>query len=100
MTHQINLQPRLIRLKLAHAYLGMAERTFNEQVRPFIHELRVGKQGIAFDRLDLDHWVEHYKQRGRCVDLYKDCHPSKGTQLWQKDEYQDSFAEFSTSRMD
>lgn len=90
MKNELSLQPRLIRLKLAYAYLGMAERTFNEQVRPFVNELRIGKQGIAFDRLDLDNWVEHYKQRGQCVDLSKDCHSSKRTELWQKNDYQDS----------
>ena len=57
------LQPRMIRLKDAPGYLGMDRNRFNTEVRPFITEMRVGKQGIAFDRLDLDAWADHYKSR-------------------------------------
>ena len=55
--------PRLIRLKDASVYLGMDKNRFNREVRPKIISIPIGKQGIAFDRLDLDAWVEHYKQR-------------------------------------
>jgi len=53
----------MIRLKDAPGYLGMDRNRFNTEVRPFITEMRVGKQGIAFDRLDLDAWADHYKSR-------------------------------------
>ncbi len=55
------MQPRLIRLKDASKYLGMDKNRFNREVRPMLQELRMGTQGIAFDRLDLDQWVEQYK---------------------------------------
>jgi hypothetical protein len=54
--------PRLIRLKNAPAYLGMDRHRFNREVRPNLVEIPIGIQGIAFDRLDLDAWVDHYKQ--------------------------------------
>ena len=56
--------PRLLRLRDAPAYLGMDRHLFNEQVRPHLKEYRIGKQGIGVDRLDVDDWFEHYKQRG------------------------------------
>ena len=57
------MQPRLIRLKDASRYLGMDKNRFNNEVRPTLPELRIGVQGVAFDRLDLDQWVEQYKTR-------------------------------------
>lgn len=59
MVHEF--PPRLLRLRDAPSYLGMNKNLFNEQVRPFLTEIPIGKQGIAFDRLDLDAWVEQYK---------------------------------------
>ncbi len=58
----IQLLPRLIRLKDAPDYLGMDRHRFNENIRPNMTEIPIGTQGIAFDRLDLDAWVDHYKQ--------------------------------------
>ncbi len=58
----ITLLPRLIRLKDAPDYLGMDRHRFNEEVRPSITEVPIGSQGIAFDRLDLDAWVDDYKR--------------------------------------
>jgi predicted DNA-binding transcriptional regulator AlpA len=55
------IQPRLIRLRDAPAYLGMNRNHFNKAVRPALTEIRIGKQGVAFDRLELDAWVEQYK---------------------------------------
>ncbi len=56
------LLPRLIRLKDAPSYLGMDRHRFNHEIRPNMTEIPIGTQGIAFDRLDLDAWVDHYKQ--------------------------------------
>lgn len=59
---------RYIRLKDAPSYLGMDKNRFNKLVRPELIEIPIGIQGIAFDRLDLDAWADHYKQRnGRPV---------------------------------
>jgi hypothetical protein len=55
------LLPRLVRFRDAPAYLGMDRNRFNREVRPTVPEIRIGIQGIAFDRLDLDAWVEQYK---------------------------------------
>ena len=56
-------QPRVYRLKDAPGYLGMDRNKFNAEVRPFITEIRMGKQSVAFDRLDLDDWFDDYKSR-------------------------------------
>ncbi len=55
--------PRIIRLRDAPGYLGMDPNRFNEEVRPYLIEIPIGKQGIGFDRLDLDAWIEDYKSR-------------------------------------
>lgn len=83
--------PRLIRLRDAPAYLGMDRHRFNKEVRPTIQAIPIGKQGIAFDRLDLDAWVDHYKAAsGR---------PVGRRNAWDVKEHQDSIndKEFGTS---
>ena len=64
------ITPRLIRLRHAPFYLGIDRNRFNAEVRPYLVEIRIGRQGVAFDRLDLDAWVDKYKARnGRSVRL-------------------------------
>jgi hypothetical protein len=46
--------PRFIRTRDAPTYLGMDKNRFNREVRPSVLALRIGIQGIAFDRVDLD----------------------------------------------
>lgn len=76
--------PRLIRFRDAPHYLGMDRNRFNVEVRPFVTEVKIGKQGVAFDRLELDAWVEDYLARngrpGR----------SKGVTSWDANETQAS----------
>src|SRR6185437_2260395 len=55
--------PRLLRPRLAAAYLGMNKNNFNRLVRPSVHEIPLGKRAIAFDRLELDAWTEEYCRR-------------------------------------
>ena len=62
MTNTCTFLPRLIRLRDAPAYLGMDRHRFNNEVRPGLTEIPIGNQGIAFDRLDLDAWVDDHKQ--------------------------------------
>lgn len=57
------ITPRLIRLRDAPDYLGMDKNRFNREVRPDLTEIPIGKQGIAFDRLEIDAWVEQYMCR-------------------------------------
>jgi len=66
------LLPRLIRLRDAPFYLGMDRNRFNAEVRRHLTNIRIGRQGIAFDRLELDAWVEDYVSRnGRPVERSK-----------------------------
>ena len=78
------LPPRLLRLKDIKGYLRMDIRIFNKIVRPFLIELPIGKRGKAFDRLDLDKWVDYYKQRSGRPSNYK------RLRLWDVKERQDS----------
>jgi hypothetical protein len=55
--------PRFVRLRDAPDYLGMDRNRFNRIVRPQLIAIPIGKQGIAFDRLDLDDWADQYKSR-------------------------------------
>jgi len=55
---QTALVPRIIRLRDAPAHLGMDRNRFNAEVRPFLTEIPIGVQGIGFDRLELNAWVE------------------------------------------
>ena len=57
------LLPRFIRLRDAPYYLGMDRNRFNAEVRQCLTSIPIGQQGIAFDRLELDAWVEDYKSR-------------------------------------
>ncbi|MGZ8942394.1 MAG: hypothetical protein ACXW00_06450 [Methylobacter sp.] len=78
------LLPRFIRYRDAPAYLGMDRNRFNGEVRPFITAIPIGKQGIAFDRLDLDAWADDYIERnGRPSDQ------ASGGTLWDASERQD-----------
>lgn len=80
---QNQLLPRLIRLRDAPFYLGMDKNRFNQLVRPELTEIPIGDQGIAFDRLELDQWVDYYIQRnGRPA--------TKGARPWDVKIPQDS----------
>lgn len=80
---QNQLLPRLIRLRDAPFYLGMDKNRFNGLVRPELTEIPIGDQGIAFDRLELDQWVDYYIQRnGRPA--------TKGEKPWDVKTPQDS----------
>jgi hypothetical protein len=46
------LQPRVIRFRDAPYYLGMDRNRFNAEVRPYLTEIPIGKQGVGFDGLN------------------------------------------------
>ena len=73
-------QPRIVRFRDAPYYIGMDRDRFNPEVRPHVTEIPIGRQGIGFDRLELDAWVDDYKSRngrpGR-----------KGDTSWDANEY-------------
>jgi hypothetical protein len=79
------LLPRLVRLRDAPFYLGMDRNRFNSEVRPYLTEIPIGEQGIAFDRLELDRWVDEYVAgNGRPGDR------PKGARIWDAREQPDS----------
>jgi predicted DNA-binding transcriptional regulator AlpA len=53
-------QPRILRANEAPKYLGMCRAEFKSTVRPHVREFPIGKQGIGFDRLELDEWADAY----------------------------------------
>ena len=82
MRAAIVLLPRLVRFRDAPGYLGMDRNRFNTEVRPFLTRIPIGQQGIAFDRLELDAWVEEYISRnGR---------PAKRSELWDAKKHRAS----------
>lgn len=63
----------------------MDKNRFNAEVRPYVTEIPIGSQGIAFDRLDLDAWADDYKSCNG--------HPGKmkeGGKTWGRKSLQDS----------
>jgi predicted DNA-binding transcriptional regulator AlpA len=58
-----HMLPRIIRFRDAPRYIAMDRNRFNSEVRPHLTEIPVGKQGIGFDRLELDAWVDDHKTR-------------------------------------
>jgi hypothetical protein len=49
----------------------MDPNRFNAEVRPFVPEIPIGKQGVGFDRLDLDDWFEEYKMSNGRLGIMK-----------------------------
>jgi hypothetical protein len=75
----------VIRAKDAPYYVGMDRNRFNAEVRPYLTELPIGVQGVGFNRLELDDWVDQYTARnGR---------PGKGVTAWDARKYPASSCE-------
>jgi predicted DNA-binding transcriptional regulator AlpA len=79
-------QPRIIRFRDAPHYLGMDRNRFNAEVRPYLKELPIGAQGIGFDRLELDAWVDDYIACNGCP-------ARKGKDTWDARQFQASNGE-------
>ena len=76
-TNNVVFLPRILRLRDVPAYLGMDRNRFNAEVRPSLTEIPIGEQGIAFDRFELDAWIDEYiSQYGRQAH-------SNGASQWQ-----------------
>ena len=58
--YEYRFPPRFIRFRDVSFYLGMDRNRFNEEVRPYLTEIPIGEQGIAFDRFELDAWADDY----------------------------------------
>ena len=91
----VQLLPRLIRLRDAPWYLGMDRHRFNDEVRPILTEIPVGSQGIAFDRLDLDAWVDAYKQ---CSDRPA-ASKQRSLEIWEENARQESTKKVVTGKL-
>lgn len=63
LPNRLSYPPRVIRAGAAPAYLGMCRDEFNKTVRPYVREFRIGRQGIGFDREELDAWADDYIER-------------------------------------
>lgn len=63
LPNRFSYPPRVIRAGAAPAYLGMCREEFTRIVRPHVREFRIGRQGIGFDREELDAWVDDYIER-------------------------------------
>ena len=72
----MQIQPRLIRLRDAPSYLGMDRNRFNREVRPTLLGFRIGRQGVAFDRLEMDAWLNEYRRSNGRPTL------NQGDDLW------------------
>jgi hypothetical protein len=59
----ISAFPRFIRLRDAPQFFGMDKNRFNAEVRPYLTEIRIGSQGRAFDRLEMEAAADEYKSR-------------------------------------
>ena len=55
-----SIQPRFSRFGDAPGYLDMCRDEFNKTVRSHVREFPIGKQGVAFDRHELDEWADSY----------------------------------------
>jgi len=42
--------------------MGIDRNRFDKEFRPYLTEIRIGIQGIAFCRFELDAWANDYKQ--------------------------------------
>jgi hypothetical protein len=62
----------------------MDRNRFNAEVRPFLTNIPIGRQGIAFDRLELDAWVDDYVSCNGRPGL------PKGDSIWDAKERQGS----------
>ena len=81
--NQMLILPRLLRLKDAPFYLGMDRHKFNNEVRPYITEIRDQGRGVRFDRLDLDRWVDNINPAMVVVEsLQKERNNGKTTTYW------------------
>ncbi|WP_254789204.1 hypothetical protein [Azotobacter beijerinckii] len=91
------IAPRFIRAGDAPAYLGMCKTEFANTVRPYVREFPIGKQGIGFDREDLDAWADAYVERA-AIDKAgatgqqsaRSERQSKGEQQWREKQSQGS----------
>jgi hypothetical protein len=57
------IAPRLLRVRDAPAYVGVDRNKFNADFRPYLTEIPLGRQALAFDRIELDALIDDYISR-------------------------------------
>src|ERR1700722_10899518 len=82
----VPVAPRFIRLRDAPRFFGMDKNRFNREVRPRLTEIRIGVQGRAFDRLEMEAAAEEYKSRNGIPVA----HSERRKPAWEIRERQDS----------
>lgn len=83
VSDKITMEPLLLTLKDARAYLSMGKNSFNKYIRPYLNEIRIGRH-IYFVRLDVEAVVRDTAQRYRCPNQ------SQGDMKWDKEKCQGS----------
>jgi hypothetical protein len=61
MSKSVYLEPKWVRLRDVPAYTGMDLKMFNRLARPHLVEIRLSSKCVAFDKVDLDRWMDEYK---------------------------------------
>jgi len=81
----VALQPRIIRAGQAPGYCGMCRAEFDKHIRPYLKEIKIGVQGIGFDRIEidqaLDDYIARYSQSPKAVKGDESCKNVKGPRL-------------------
>ena len=63
--------PRFICFRDAPRFFGMDKNRFNREIRPTLAEIRIGRQGLAFDRLEMEAAAEEYRCRNGCLAAHR-----------------------------
>lgn len=79
MNEPAKILPRVIRMAEAPKYCGVSVRVFDSDFRPHLNEAVFGKQGVGFDRIEVDSFITWYfKRHGK--------RKAQGSKSWQKEE--------------
>jgi hypothetical protein len=62
----LDFEPRVIRVKDAHKYLGMDKTTFAKQIRPYLPTIHITNKSRGFERVDIDSVFDVYKHSRCC----------------------------------
>ena len=63
----MDIQPRILRVGQAIKYSGLSRPLFKEHIRPKCGEITIGKQGIGFEKVEIDKALDDYIARYGCA---------------------------------
>ena len=75
-----SMSPRWLYPADAHAYLAMSKNLFEKLVRPYVAEIPLGNQRLAYDKHDLDRFADYHKRR------YGRPPKNKESMIWEDDQ--------------